>query len=207
MFNVCPNCGEYRPDKTIVPDGAYAVCPVCEYQHKFLRLPLFVLAGASGAGKSTVCLALSAKAKDFIVLEGDILWREEFNTPKDDYRDFRETWLRMCKNISQSGKPVLFGGAGEPKQFEQCIERRYFSDIHYAALVCEDETLASRLRSRPAWRKFSDEETIKPHLIYNRWLKSEGQNTTPPIKLLDTSQLTIDESVEEVEKWVKSLLT
>ena len=207
MFNVCPRCGEYRPDKTILTDVAYAVCPVCEYYHKFLRLPLFVLAGASGAGKSTVCLALAAKAKDFVVLEGDILWRDEYNNPENDYRDFRETWMRLCKNISQSGKPVLLGGAGEPKQFEQCVERRYFSVIHYAALVCDEETLVSRLRRRPAWRKFTDEEGIKPHLIYNRWLKNEGQNITPPIKLLDTSKLTIDESVNEVEQWIKSCLT
>ena len=28
----------------------------------------------------------------------------------------------------------------------ECVERRYFADIFYLALVCEDEVLASRLR-------------------------------------------------------------
>jgi broad-specificity NMP kinase len=207
MFNVCPNCGEYRPDKTIVSDGAYAVCPVCQYHHKFLRLPLFVLAGASGTGKSTICLALTARAKDYIVIESDILWDEKFNTPEDNYREFRETWLRLCKNISQAGKPVLLNSAGEPGHFEQCVERRYFSTIHYLALVCDDETLTSRLQSRPAWRKFPNAESIEPQLIYNRWLKRDGQNTLPPMTLIDTSKLTIDESVDEVERWVKSRLS
>ena len=144
MFNVCPNCGEYDVDKIIVPEGPYAVCPRCEYQHKFLRLPLFVLTGASGVGKTATCLALAAKAQDFVVMESDILWRDEFNQPETNYRDYRETWLRVCKNISQAGKSVILCGAAVPAQFEQCVERRYFSDIHYLALVCEDEVLAAR---------------------------------------------------------------
>ena len=208
MFNVCPNCGEYRADKRIVPAGAYAVCPHCEYQHQFIRLPLFVLTGASGVGKTTTCLALAARAKDLVVMESDILWRDEFNQPATDYRSYRETWLRVCKNISQAGRPVLLCGAGVPEQFEQCVERRYFSDIHYLALVCEDEVIASRLRSRPAWRGSSAEGYIEEHVAFNRWLKNNARRTRPPIAVLDTSAITVDESVAGVEDWInKCLLT
>jgi len=56
-------------------------------------------------------------------------------------------------------------------------------------------------------RKFSNEEIIEPHLIYNRWLKRDGQNTLKPMTLVDTSKLTVDESVDEVERWVKRRLT
>ena len=202
MFNVCPNCGEYRADKIIEPEGPYAVCPHCEYQHKFIRLPLFVLTGASGVGKTTTCLALGATAKEFVVMESDILWREEFNQPTTDYRNYRETWLRVCKNISQAGKPVVLCGAGIPSQFEACVERRYFSDIHYLALVCEDKVLASRLRDRPAWRGSSKNEYINEHVAFNRWLKKNALNTQPPMALLDTSDISVDESVEGVKEWI-----
>ena len=205
-FNVCPNCGEYRADKIIVPEGAYAICPNCKFQHKFIRLPLFVLTGASGAGKTTACLALAARAKDFVVMESDILWRDEFNRPGTDYLDYRETWLRVCKNISQAGKPVVLCGAGVPDQFERCVERRYFSDIHYLALICEDEILASRLRNRPAWRGSFKDEYIKEHTAFNRWLINNAQNTQPPMTLLSTSEITVDESVEGVEQWIRSHL-
>src|SRR5947208_8551387 len=158
MFNVCSNCGEYRADKTIVPGGVYAICPNCRFRYEFVRLPLFILTGASGVGKSTVCLALAAKMKDVVVMESDILWRAEFNQPETDYREYRETWLRVCKNISQAGKPVVLCGVGEPTQFEQCLERRYFSELHYLALICDDQILASRLRNRPTWRvSFKDD--------------------------------------------------
>jgi len=207
MFNVCPNCGELRADKIILPDGPYAICPHCEHQHKFLRLPLFVITGASGAGKSSACLALAAKTKDFVVLDSDILWRDEFNQPNTDYRNYREMWLRLCKNVSQAGKPVVLCGASLPDQFEQCIERRYFSVIHYLALVCSDEALESRLRMRPAWRNSSDEEYIKTHAAFNRWLKENASSTQPPISLLDTSEITVNESVERVEAWLREYLT
>ena len=206
MFNVCPNCGEYHVDKIIAPDGPYAVCPSCQYQHKFVRLPLFILTGASGVGKSVTCLALAAKTKDFVVMESDILWCDAFNQPATNYRDYRETWLRVCKNISQAGKPVILCGVGSPSQFEQCVERRYFSDIYYLVLVCDDEVLTSRLRNRPRLRGADADEQIKKHVEFNRWLKEHAQSTQPPMALLDTSEITVAENVAAVMRWVNDCL-
>lgn len=206
MFNVCPNCGEYRADKAIAPEGDYAICPDCRFRHKFVRLPLFILTGASGAGKSTVCLGLAARMKQVVVMESDILWRAEFDQPETNYREYREAWLRVCKNISQAGRPVVLCGAGVPAQFEQCIERRYFSELHYLALICDAQMLASRLRGRPSSRASSDDEFIKGQVVFNRWLLNNAQKTEPRMTLLDTSELTVDETVEKVERWVRSFL-
>jgi len=207
MFNVCPSCGEYRADKTIVPEGVYAICPNCRFRYEFIRLPLFILTGASGVGKSTVCLGLAAKMKDVVIMESDILWREEFNQPETNYCEYRETWLRVCKNISQAGKPVVLCGVGEPTQFEQCIERRYFSELHYLALICDDQILASRLRNRPTWRGSFKDEYIKEQVVFNRWLLDNAQNTEPPMTLLDTSEITVDKTVEKVERWIRSFIS
>ena len=203
MFNVCPNCGELRADKIVV-DGPYAICPVCEHKHRFLRLPLFVITGPSCAGKTTACLALAARTNDFVVLDSDILYSDEFHDP-EMYRRYREMWLRVCKNISQAGKPVMLCGSTVPEQYEQCVERRYFSDIHYLALVCDDEVLASRLRSRPAWRGSSEDEYVQSHVVYNRWLKANARHTEPPMTLLDTTAITVDESVQEILSWARRL--
>ena len=206
MFNVCPNCAVYRADKMIEPEEAYAVCPECQYRHPFLRLPLFVLTGASGVGKTATCLALAAGAQDLVVMESDILWGDEFNEPKTKYRKYRERWLRVCKNISQAGKPVMLCGMGTPEQFEECIERRYFSEIYYLALVCDDEVLASRLRNRLAGQGSSADERVNGQVRFNRWLKFNARNIYPPIEMLDTSQLTVAATAEEVMRWVSSCL-
>jgi broad-specificity NMP kinase len=200
VFNVCPNCGEYRVDKSVMPEGPYAVCPVCEYQHRFVRLPLFVVTGASGTGKTTTCLTAATSTKDFVVMESDILYSNELKTETDHQR-YRELWLRVCKNISQAGKPVILCGSCIPSQYESCVERRYFSEIHYLALVCDDETLAARLRSRPAWRRTSDDEYIARHVEFNRWLKNNARTTEPPMALLDTTEISVDESVEQLLLW------
>ena len=75
MINVCFNCGQLRADKTIDPEGPYAICPECGHKHPFLRSPLMVISGASGSGKTTICYQLLGKVEDAILLDSDILWR------------------------------------------------------------------------------------------------------------------------------------
>ena len=126
MLNVCAQCGIYRADKKIDPDSPYAVCPECGFAHPFRYLPLLIVSGASGAGKSTVCRMLLDRLSEAVLLDVDILWRPEFNRPENHYRDFFETWLRLAKNIGQSGRPVvLFGvGLGVPDNMPPCVEYR-----------------------------------------------------------------------------------
>lgn len=187
-----------------MPEGPYAICANCGFRYKFIRSPLFILTGASGVGKTTACLELAAKMKDVVVMDSDILRHTEFDQPATNYREYRETWLRVCKYISQAGRPVLLCGVGEPNQFEQCIERRYFSELHYLCLICDDQILASRLRNRPTWRDSSNDEGIKEQVVFNRWLQNNAPNTEPPMTLLDTSEITVDETVEKVERWIRS---
>ena len=206
MINVCTNCGEYRADKTIDPRGPHAICPVCEHAHPFLQLPLLIVSGASGAGKTTMCRKLGTKKyQDAVLLDSDILWRPEFDKPEDGYRDFFETWLRVCKNISQSGRPVvLFGaGMGVPDNMEPCVERRYFSALHYLALVCDDELLAERLRGRGEWRQSSDPAYIAEHTRFNHWFKENAGGTEPSIDLLDTTGVPVEDTTAQVVAWIR----
>jgi hypothetical protein len=205
MMNVCYKCGEYRADKIIDPDGSSAVCPLCGYRQPFLQLPLLLVSGASGAGKTAVHALLSGKLPQVVLLDSDILWRPEYDKPEEHYRDYFETWLRLCKNISQSGRPVvLFGaGMGVPENLETCVERRYFGPLHYLGLVCSDEVLEQRLRTRPAWRMSDQPEFIQAHLTFNRWIKEEGARVTPPVELLDTTHVPLETTAAQVAGWIK----
>lgn len=208
VFNVCYLCGEYRPDKSIDLSGPYAVCPACGHRHPFRRLPLFAVGGPSGTGKSTICQQLSGRFSGAVLLDADILWLPEFNTPEDNYQRFFEVWLRMAKNIGQSGQPVVIFGAGfcVPDNLEPCVERRYFSHIHYLGLVCEGDELARRLRSRPEWRKSGSPAVIASQLEFNRWLRQEGPQQTPPLDLLDTTHAPRDQTAAAVARWIRERL-
>jgi hypothetical protein len=202
MMNVCFQCGMYHADKIIDLTGPFAVCPECGFKHQFRRLPLLIVSGASGAGKSTVCQRLSGQVTQAVLLDSDILWRPEFNRPETNYRDYFEVWLRLCKNISQSGRPVvLFGaGVGVPENIEDCTERRYFSNVHYLALVCSDNLLSERLQARPIWRGTREAMYIDEHIRFNRWFK--GYDSQPAIERIDTTDTLPEETVVQVASWI-----
>ncbi|MDR3615517.1 MAG: hypothetical protein P4L53_18300 [Candidatus Obscuribacterales bacterium] len=155
MFNVCPKCGEYSDEKLISSDGGFAICQTCKHEHPFLRLPLLIITGASGTGKSTVALKLVAEQSAVICLDRDILWR---------------------------------GG------------------IHYLALVCNEVELTRRLKARPAWRKSGTEAVLEGMTKFNQWLIDNATKSAPPMALLDTSELSLDESVDATKKWFSSLM-
>lgn len=206
-MNVCSQCGMYRADKLIDPGGPFAICPECGCKHRFIQAPLLIVSGASGAGKSTVCQSLLGTLRSVVLLDADILWRPEFNTPDSQYGDFFETWLRMCKNIAQSGRAVvLFGaGIGVPENIEPRIERRYFTKVAYLALVCDDMVLAERLQQRPAWRGTHAPAYIAEHQRFNQWFRAYGA-VTPPITLVDTTHATVDSVAMKVAGWINDTL-
>ena len=208
MWNTCWQCGGYRPDKRIDPQGPTAICPECGHGHCFQQLPLLLVSGASGAGKSTVCHALMGRLTQVVLLDSDNLWQPEFNKPDDNYSAFFETWLRMCKNIGQSGRPVvLFGaGVGVPSNLESCIERRYFSTLHYLALTVDDEVLIERLQQRPAWRQSGTEAYLAEHVQFNQWFRSRSALESPAVELIDTTHIPPTTTVKQVAQWIRETM-
>ena len=204
MFNICRQCGQYSAEKEIDPTGPYAICPECGERHPFRLLPLLLICGPSGGGKSAVLRALLGKMESAVLLEGDLLWRPEFNQPDNNYRDYYETWLRLAKNINQSGRPAaLFNAGAIPPNVEPCIERRYFSETHYLALVCDNDVLQARLRSRPSWRESGDPTFIEAQIGFNQWLKENAAATAPPIDLLDTTRTGELETAAVAAFWMR----
>jgi len=203
MINVCYQCGEYRADKIIELDGPYAICPICGYKLAFNRLPLLVVSGASGTGKTPVLHHLVGLIREAVLLDSDILWGPEFNRPEDGYRNFFESWLRIAMNIGLSGRPaVIFGaGMGVPANLESRVERRYFSTIHYLALVCDDAEIEDRLKKRPKWRG-ANVDFIAGQIDFNRWFKEVGSKGEPPVELLDTTRVPVEKTASVVKRWI-----
>lgn len=204
MLNTCHSCGEYHADKAIDPSGPFAICQSCGKKQVFRRMPLLCLTGASGTGKSTVCAALAYRTQDVVVMASDILWRPEFGTSETNLRDYRNMWLRISKNISQAGRPVMLCGSFNPGQFEECVEARYFSKIHYLTLLCDDETLARRLRGRPSWRNSGSDEFIQTHQDWNRWFRDSQHEQD--VTLMDTTDVPVAVTVDQVEQWLAEKL-
>lgn len=202
MIAVCITCGQYHEDKNINMADSLAICPNCGHAHKIRMLPLFIITGASGTGKSTLCYELMKRQTDTIALEKDIFWRDEFATPDDDYYQFRNLCLRVANNIQQGGKPVILCGTASPGSYEKVTHARYFQAIHYLALVCDDKELEKRLKARPDWRNSGTSEFIKNMLAYNQWYKDNIDDNRFDVTLLDTTSLSIENTVSQVINWM-----
>jgi hypothetical protein len=203
MFNVCTACGLPLVEPEFDEAGR-VVCPTSGDRRAFRRLPLLMVGGPAGAGKSTVAATLLGELTEAVVIETDLLWRKEFNTPEDGYNDYFRLWLRLAAHISQSGRPAALFGAGfcVPHSVEPLPERRLFSAVHYLGLVCDDEVLAARLRARPSWRNTTD-EFIGEHVKFNHWLKEHADSTEPPVTLLETTRAAVSATAALVASWVR----
>ncbi len=171
----------------------------CGHAHPFKMLPLFVITGASCTGKTTVGLALPERLPGCVTLDSDILWRPEFSNAQNNYIEFRNLWLRVAKNIAQSGRPLVLLGSAVPAQFEACPERKYIGEIHYLAFVCDREELARRLRARPRWRNSGTDEEVQKMLEFNQWFFDHGAEKK--ITLLNTTNMSIENTIEKTVSW------
>lgn len=162
---------------------------------------LFIITGASCIGKSATCEIMFKKEKDYIVMESDLLWSEVYNTPEDNYRLYRELWLRVCSNISQIGMPVVLCGCVTPEQFEVCNARKYFSEIVYIAIVAEENELIKRMKYG---RNITDENWISSSIQFNEWLKSNATKIKPNILLIDNSFIGLDETARKIDELIWS---
>jgi AAA domain len=201
MFLTCAMCEGFSEDWTADIDTGAIICPRCGSRSPFVFLPLHVLIGASGSGKTTIIRELAGRDLPFVTLDQDILWDPSYDTPLDGYRAFRERWLRLAANIHQSGSPTLLVGSGIPDQYELVSGRQFFSGVRYATLVCSEEAIAERLKGRPAWRGSGEPTFIAQMINYNAWLRENARTTTPAMTVFDTTEAAPRASADGVAAW------
>ena len=162
------------------------------------KQPLFMITGASGVGKSTVCEILFRNETKYIVMDGDLLWNGVYDTPDDDYYEWRKLWLNVCASISQIGMPVVLCGCTTPEQNELLEEKNLFTKIYYIAITCGDNKLKTRLNGRG----INDENYIKSSIDFTHWLIKQENHPDYPIKNIDTTSLSPEQAAAEVDKWI-----
>jgi predicted ATP-binding protein involved in virulence len=96
------------------------------------KLPLFIITGASGVGKTTVIDELRYKLPNYIVFDVDSI-----TDSNNDYGVIKNNWLRIAGNIAKSNVLTILCGTIMPWDIEKCDY--YFSKVYYLNLHCNDE--------------------------------------------------------------------
>lgn len=208
MFGVCPHCGVLgRDKKTVDPASSELICDECEGRTPFLWQPLFVVTGPSGAGKTEIAWSLIGRhPSEFVPIEQDILLGFPLVENQEEYASkFYDLWMWLALNIGQVGRPVVLFGTARPEQYEKLPDRKFLGRTNYLALVCDDDELRSRLRARPEWRGWT-RERVEETIAFNQWFKDNAVKTFPPMRLIDTTGKSVEETADEVETWIGDVL-
>jgi broad-specificity NMP kinase len=158
------------------------------------KVPLFIVTGSSGSGKTYVINELRRILPDFDIFDIDNL-REVGVT---DEQQIRNVWLRVARNTAESGRMTIICGTAMTWDIEKCIDFPYFKQIYYLNLHCDDETRERRLRERN-W----PEEMIQDYKDFAKWLFENAEKEyTPPMPIVDTTLADVADVAAQIKKWV-----
>lgn len=201
MIEICPKCGNHEWDKEII--GNKLRCPKCGAEWDFISMPLFILTGCSGVGKTTTAIEIMRRKVDFVVLDTDILnWYVNWDD-EESCNDWFEMIEILSKDIMQSGKPVLWTMAGGLDRLPQAYNSRYFTEIKCLALVCDDEALKKRMQEG---RGITDENWLKGSSDYNRYFMEHDSLGDTKFETFDITGKEPREVADYVVEWVKKNL-
>jgi predicted ABC-type ATPase len=150
-MHYCQDCDD--PHLMLPADGV-ARCPVCGgIEPTAATRPLFVVTGASGAGKTTIFPELLRRlAGRCVVFDVDWLIDPLRRAAKDgdiDWAAFRDAWLYVAHGVAQNGLPTLLLGPFIPEHLEGLPGRAWVGEIHYLVLDCPDDLRRQRIEARP----------------------------------------------------------
>ena len=136
----CDACGAGRDLTQIPAHGAVLRCPQCGDERPFVRPPLLIVAGTSGAGKSTICARLAGKIPGAVLLDADVFTDDMISLvhPNEDYPAFWRLLARVAHEISQNNLTVVFFSVMLPQQLLANTDvLDYFESVSFLCLRCD----------------------------------------------------------------------
>lgn len=201
MLGICSKCGNHGWDKIV--EGNKITCPNCGNEWTFIKLPIYFLSGCSGIGKTTTGLELQKITTDFVIQDVDLLRNMMQPQNEQDEIELLETVYGISKNITQTGKPVVWTMAGGLDKLPNTYGKRFFSDIKVLALTAEPEIIRKRMSEG---RGINDENWIQSSVDYNEYFRTHDSLGETKFQTLDCSTGTPKEIAEKVLEWLKKEL-
>ena len=115
-----------------------------------------------------------------------------------DWEKMRNIWLRVARNIAQSGRMTIICGSMMPWDLEKCVDFPFFKHVYYLNLHCNEETREQRLRERN-W----SEEMIQDHKEFAKALLDiADKDFNPAMPTIDTTDTDVTLVASQIKEWV-----
>jgi len=201
MIGICNKCGNYDWDKEV--NGNVIKCPKCGETWEFKKLPMFVLTGCSGIGKTTTAKVIQRQCTDVVTLDADIFYNlMEHETEQDGYDQLEQMWS-ISKNITQSGKPVLWTMAGNLEKINHTYNIRFFENIYVLALCASEDDVRHRMEKG---RGITDPNWIQGSVDYNNYFRTHNSHGDTIFEVVDTEGKSVEDVAKEVMSWMQARL-
>lgn len=201
-MHFCTSCQATFPHKDPRPDQGVAVCTQCGSENRIPRVPLFIITGSSGCGKSTVAQILLGKLNPYFIVDADFLCH--------DIKGYGGSWDAFWNHVSivslalaRNLRPIVVVGRVTPAQIEKAKTLSFFSAVHYMILTCDPSTQAARLKGRsvPGLLKPPTPEEIEGHARAAQSIVEEARQR-PNATILDNTGLTQSHTAAVVDRWI-----
>ncbi len=189
--------------------GTMLRCPQCGNERSYARPPLLIVAGSSGAGKSTICARLAGKIPGAVLLDADVFTSDMVSlvTPVKDHPAFWRFLAKVAHEISQNNLVVVLFSVMLPGQLLANADvLDYFESVSFLCLTCDTDVLRQRLVRRVgAW---TDIETIEAAV--DRWSRFndalvDAAGRTEDALMIDASR-PVSEVEPDIRDWVLAKL-
>lgn len=164
------------------------------------KMPLFILTGASGTGKTTMIHELRRLMPDYVIFDNvDIKPFLRSDQARTNKPQLHNIWLRVARSIADNGRRTIICGRMLPQDIEQCEDYSYFSQVYYLILHCDDRTRELRLRAR----KGMTADKIQSNKSLAQWHIENANKSKPPMPIIDTSKSTVTKGAEQIKEWIQ----
>ncbi len=157
---------------------------------------LYIITGPAGVGKSTISYEVGKKLKKSVVIEGDTIYNFFVGGRiKPWYKDapldlFWNNCIMLIKSYLEAGYDVVFNYIISNKNLDRLKETFKDYEIIFRCLLVDEETIIKRDLLRPEDCQMHERSII----LLNEFKKYNYDRKY----IIDSSNLTIEETVEEV---------
>ena len=159
---------------------------------------LYIITGPAGAGKSTISRKIAESKIKSVLIEGDDIYHQVVGGYVQAWKQgnhldiFWKICIDMIDIYLSNGYTVVFNYIVNPENIKALQDKFKEYKIKFIILITDEETLLSRDKERP-----KDCQMGERCLTLLNDFKNKNYNKN---NFLDTSNLSVNETLEEIEK-------